>query len=703
MLAAAVHKYWLSGTWLLAATAADLPASSSASPAESNRSAPSETASFETRVKRERQHLGDEISSRIDLAGSAPSLASPSVAEHLAATAGVSVRRMGGPGDFSTLSIRGSTSTQVALYLDGVLLNGASVGTVDLSTLQVGDLERIITYRGAAPLSLGPDGMFGAVHLISRRPQGAAFRAQAAIGSFFSRQLSVSASFGNSEGSLNLSATYSGKRGDFLYRDNAGTPLTLADDRDLPRRNNDQNALQLHTDARWWKLRVLATLFLKEQGAATPVNVQDTDLRFAMWRPVLAISHDALRWSILTYRSQVSLTAQGNRTSNTAQNEQADEADARWTGTLALKPLDGLRLALSPLLSSARFVVQRPLAGNDAGQESRSRWLAGGAFEADGTWSILRAAAGTRLDVLHDTGSFAASPFSRQQLVNTSRTRAFLQPQLTLAATPLDDGAWHTEVVARLLRRSRAPTFYELFGSDGRVRGNPQLRDESQTTVDGALKGEWQHTTWGHWRGELSYAFTHANDLVVMVQNGQDLPQAQNVAASELHTIEAELTASPWKFLRLDAAYTFQQVRNLTAGIERGKPLSGRPPHSARIAATGFASWPTRASLMLEFQYIDAAFLDRGATRSAPARYPFNVRLLAQVAAAPLFVQVEVQNLFDQRTEARYIPAIDTNISVPTIDFIGYPLPGRAAYVSLVYAFSDQQRPFGEALCNDHC
>ena len=41
---------------------------------------------------------------------------------------GVQVRQTGGLGSFSTVALRGSTSDQVLVYMDGVLLNDASGG-----------------------------------------------------------------------------------------------------------------------------------------------------------------------------------------------------------------------------------------------------------------------------------------------------------------------------------------------------------------------------------------------------------------------------------------------------------------------------------------------------------------------------------------------------------------------------------------------
>src|SRR6187402_3129510 len=48
---------------------------------------------------------------------------------------GVHVRRLGADDSFATLSIRGSSSAQVAVYLAGVPLSGGADPTLDLATL----------------------------------------------------------------------------------------------------------------------------------------------------------------------------------------------------------------------------------------------------------------------------------------------------------------------------------------------------------------------------------------------------------------------------------------------------------------------------------------------------------------------------------------------------------------------------------------
>ena len=63
------------------------------------------------------------------------------VADLLEQSAGVHVVRLRGRGNYTVALVRGSTAAQVAVYLDGTLVNSAGESAVDLSTLPVESVE----------------------------------------------------------------------------------------------------------------------------------------------------------------------------------------------------------------------------------------------------------------------------------------------------------------------------------------------------------------------------------------------------------------------------------------------------------------------------------------------------------------------------------------------------------------------------------
>src|SRR3989442_192830 len=94
------------------------------------------------------------------------------LAEALADTVGVQVRRFGGLGDFSTVSIRGSSAGQVQVYLDGVPLGRAQNETVNLADLPLDAVDHVEVYRGPTPLAFSQSGPRGIVNVLPRPPAG---------------------------------------------------------------------------------------------------------------------------------------------------------------------------------------------------------------------------------------------------------------------------------------------------------------------------------------------------------------------------------------------------------------------------------------------------------------------------------------------------------------------------------------------------
>ena len=83
---------------------------------------------------------------------------------------GVTVMRTGSIGAASTITLRGSSADEVRVFVDGVPVNIASGGAVDMSTLPLGDVERVEVYRGTSPLAFGESALGGVVSITTRTP-----------------------------------------------------------------------------------------------------------------------------------------------------------------------------------------------------------------------------------------------------------------------------------------------------------------------------------------------------------------------------------------------------------------------------------------------------------------------------------------------------------------------------------------------------
>ncbi|KMT66384.1 TonB-dependent receptor plug domain-containing protein [Catenovulum maritimum] len=105
--------------------------------------------------------------------------------------AGVQIRQVSGVGNPISVSIRGSTTKQVQIYLDGQLLNDSQFGSFDLNTLSLDQVESLeISKNGSLGSGLTPIG--GVIKINTLNPNKDHNRLATSIGSFGYHSLSTS-------------------------------------------------------------------------------------------------------------------------------------------------------------------------------------------------------------------------------------------------------------------------------------------------------------------------------------------------------------------------------------------------------------------------------------------------------------------------------------------------------------------------------
>ena len=136
-----------------------------------------------------------------------------SVAELLRREAGVQVSRNGGPGQNTGIFVRGASSSQSIVLVDGVRIGSATLGAAGLETLGLAQIDRIEVLRGPGSSLYGADAVGGVVQIFTRRGQGQTrIEARAAAGGYGSSELSAAAS--GQVGPWDLAASASREKSD---------------------------------------------------------------------------------------------------------------------------------------------------------------------------------------------------------------------------------------------------------------------------------------------------------------------------------------------------------------------------------------------------------------------------------------------------------------------------------------------------------
>lgn len=671
---------------------------------------------------------------------------------------GVQVQRLGTAGRFSTLSIRGASAGQVEIFLDGLPLFHPAEGVVNLEDLPLDAIDRVEVYRGTSPLAFGADAVGGVVNLVSRSsPEALRLRARLAVGTFGERRISAGLGGSQAGWQYQVLGGVQQSRGNYPYYSDNGTDYTADDDSVQTLTNNDS----LRASALGRLERDLSPqLHLKVQGTLQQQSMGVLGLG-------QGVQTSAARYDAQQGSAFVDLTAAGLENRPLRLNLTLDGfwKNARLDdplGEVSLVPVTTLNhLQSVGVTAHGTWVLARPAIPRAGVLESvLLTRIDQSILEPENTaYGRARVGLGLQYDQLVPFGS---GPYltlqpgllldmtqGYEQAVSTGALQTLASPRLGghLSLSPLFHNGGHSggysgrysggysgghsggERQLRLELRTngglfhRLPTFYELYGNQGSVIGNPFLRPEQGVNVDGGF--ELSLTRQGPTDSPPSEASMQdesprlphlslegvvfaqsTSDLILFVQNSQNTLKPQNIAAARTfgQELSASLTWHPQKLplgarlrdpvLHLQLAYTHLEAVD-QSGIpsQEGKQLPGRPEHALSLmtnvglgAANGGAEGSEKGAerpvqLFYRLTGRSKTALEPSHTLMNPGRWLSDVGVSLRPAGllSGFKLSVEVRNVTDT-----FYSAVDY---VPTpqalVDVQAFPLPGRTMLVQL--------------------
>lgn len=125
--------------------------------------------------------------------------------------AGLQVSRNGGPGANAGVFIRGASSGQTLLLIDGMRVGSATLGAPEFQALSLASIDRIEVLRGPGSSLYGADALGGVVQIFSKRGTGAPQAAlNAAVGGYGAREAGLSVH--GAQGGFDLSTSLAHER-----------------------------------------------------------------------------------------------------------------------------------------------------------------------------------------------------------------------------------------------------------------------------------------------------------------------------------------------------------------------------------------------------------------------------------------------------------------------------------------------------------
>ena len=159
-------------------------------------------------------------------------------ADLLAALPGIQAYKQGGLGSFQTISIRGIAARNILICVDGVPLNDASGGAVNLGTIDLNQMEKVEVYKGNVPAKFGVSGIGGAVNFVTKNAVKRGGRVLAAYGSHNTWEGSFQVSTPVTD-SLMFASSFATRHSDndYEYLNRNGTRYDDSDDYVATRKN----------------------------------------------------------------------------------------------------------------------------------------------------------------------------------------------------------------------------------------------------------------------------------------------------------------------------------------------------------------------------------------------------------------------------------------------------------------------------------
>lgn len=555
----------------------------------------------------------------------------------LAPTPGVVLSSAGGLGQGTSISVRGAASSGTLVLLDGVPLGGPGE-SVDLATIPAPAMERLEVLRGGGA-RYGPGALGGVVNVVTLKPRGGArLFAEGTQGSFETTLLNAGATgaLPGGQGLLLLHGARSQGNFGYDYR-----PLAQLDGSPVERRTRENNDSLLGGGLLRYRAELPRDVTL---DALLESTAYGRGLAGTIDNPTLTAREQGLRIAAaarLTKRfdgaGELEALAWGRTNRSTLAGGMWGDAALRQSVSGA-----GAELTYSQLLFGWHGVSAMVSGG--------AEWLE--TSTARPQWG--RVAAMARDEVLLFDGALTVDASLRVDRVGPFTG---VSPKLgVLWALPKG-----FELKANAGQAWRAPSFWELYVQQGRMVPNPELRPERALQADVAA-------AFRHEKGFLQLGGFYAlyEDLISYEYYPPMLARPMNFAAAQVGGLEVEGRVEPLPWLSASASYSFLLTQNLKDDPRWYlQPLPYRPRHKlhARVAVG-----PKWLYARAEVLYQSEQSMNRTATLMLPSRVFINAGATCELLQNPkLSLSFELKNLLD----------------VQGADLDGYPLPPRAAYLTL--------------------
>jgi outer membrane cobalamin receptor len=573
-----------------------------------------------------------------------------SLGDLLGTQAGVQTRRTGGVGSFQTVSLRGISGKEVLVLRDGIPLNSAMGGAVDLAAITLEGVAEVQIYKGVVPLELGGNALGGAINIKSNK-EAVPNRIKSSMGAFGLK------TFGGEWyqqkeakyrwfASLNITDT----RNDWEFLDRNKTPYNLDDDYVRKMENHQYHAydfvfnpvLQISKNQKlttgFWLRRSHAGLPAFE-GATNRTayheqnifsmhaqfhNLENNHNKIFSWVPFLSYQqwNDHTFWSSLDENMGAT---HGGLSGNRAWGHATSKTHSLF-GSLQAKLIQTTyaQLSVNAQGRHSQIATETKFTGFPFGDWPGSSQEATLALESDFMVPSGSIVWGSKIG-----GSLSAIRNATRGGKNPIMVES-VPPSDTLLHTWGAHGGIHAligqhwNVFSNVARYTSTPTLREKFGSNGAFKPNPDLQEEIVYTLELGTK-----FSSSKFYGQMIGFRTILHNGIILLSDG-NMSKPVNMARATIEGLESSLEYRWASTFKTEVRITWQNALNSSRLYTYyGNQLPHEPEWSGVFKMVAGPFWGARLTYWADYKSL--LYLDQANTQRIPADINLNGSLLHNV------------------------------------------------------------------------
>ena len=510
---------------------------------------------------------------------------SQTLSDILQAVNGLQIRQIGGLGNPVSVSIRGSSSKQVQLFIDGQLVNDSQFGGFDLNQIPTEQIQSIEISKNQA-IGVGSTPIGGVIRINTYNPNKDKLKLSLSLGSFNHKQLNLLYNKAFQSNNLSVGGSYLKTDNDYEYP--VPQSFTSSNESSIEPLGNNQfekKNVYLNNQLSFGAHKIRVTAQYNEQEKALP-NYQNNTPENAS-----SLSSDTWR---LSYRHNIytNLKWLNNVEFEAYQEDKAEQyldvladvkrLDANYNSTKTHADLISFFVfdnkygdtAFSPFIELNKQHFDS-LSFDNNGQINCNGISSCDVIAKQTQWLF-----GSRFEWQQNNGPLSAYSLLTQ-LNEKNQNISVNQPDAKTFKSEHDHQTQEFGVVyrgsqikAELIASNgiRTPTLFELFGDRGLFKGSEKLLPEQAKTLSVGLAYNSQVA-------QMSYSFNAAvyhqqsDNAIVAIFNSSGVGAYKNVSDATLNGLELEtkLTISPALSLNLQANIIDSQTNSVIKSFNNKK------------------------------------------------------------------------------------------------------------------------------------